>query len=1358
MGRWCASRVLCLLLLLLAAPAWADDDEAGFEKLFDGKTLEGWDGNPEFWSVRDEAITGQTTTDRPTKGNTFLIWRGGEVGDFELRLRFRIDGGNSGIQYRSKEQPNSKWVIGGYQADFDGGNSWTGTLYEERGRGILAKRGQKVEIPAGEKPKVVGETTPEAEIVEAVKKGEWNDYTVIAQGNHLVHKVNGLTTIDVVDNDEEKRAMKGLVALQLHAGPPMTVQFKDIRVKKLGMGNSGATPPAPAADAADEKKNGGGGADQASDEKKSDSKKKKVIFLAGGPSHGFGAHDHLAGCKLLAAHLEKTAGYETEVHYKDWPNDVSAYKGADCVVMYSDGGGGHPVNRLLKTMDEVAKSGTGMVCIHYAVEVPKGESGDKFLDWIGGYFETHYSVNPHWVAKFDKFPDHPVARGVKPFQIDDEWYYYMRFRPEMKGVTPILSALPPASTLSRPDGPHSGNPEVRRDVLEKKEPQHVAWVAERENKGRGFGFTGGHNHWNWGDDNFRKVVLNAIVWCAHGEVPQDGVSDKPVTLDDLLKNPDEKIPDNFDKEAVKKRFDLSTGESGATSKQTSNTATKPVWTSKLVSKETPGHAVDVDVDLTGAKQLYLVVNDAGNGFGCDRADWAEPRLVGEKGELKLTELKWKRAASGFGSVQINKNCSGGELKIDGKSVAYGIGTHANSVIAYDLPAGYTRLKARAGLDNGGTNQGCGSSVVFAVFTAEPPSQFVSPSAPSAVGRDAADAVGSLDVAEGLEAQLFSSEPDIANITSIDIDQLGRVWACEVRNYRKWSGTRPEGDRILILEDTNGDNKADKQTVFYQGRDIDSAHGICVLGNRVIVSALDKVLSFYDDDGDLKSDRKEVLFSGISGAQHDHGIHAVAFGPDGKLYFNFGNEGKQLKDKDGNIVVDLAGNEVKIGRNPYQEGMVFRCDPDGSNVETLGWNFRNNWEVTFDSYGGLWQSDNDDDGNKGVRINYVLEFGNYGYKDEFTGAGWQQKRENLEQEIPLRHWHLNDPGVVPNLIQTGAGSPTGIVFYEGSLLPKQFHNQPIHCDAGPNVCRAYISTKDGAGYKAEMVNILHGARDNWFRPSDVCTAPDGSIFVADWYDPGVGGHNQQEIDKGRIFRVAPPGHSYKPPKFDFSKTEDCIEALKNPNLSVRHLAFTSLQKKGHDAEDAIETLIEKTDDPRVKARAIWVLGKIDGEGEEAVEIATKDSNPDIRIVGIRLARQLGMDVTKLGLAKDSAPEVRRELAIALRHSKSPDAPKVWAELASQHDGKDRWYLEALGIGAGLNWDACLSAWLDKVGSNWNTPAGRDIVWRSRSKQTPALLAKLLLDDTTSADEQPRYLRAFDFLTGPEKDAALKSLLE
>ena len=231
-------------------------------------------------------------------------------------------------------------------------------------------------------------------------------------------------------------------------------------------------------------------------------------------------------------------------------------------------------------------------------------------------------------------------------------------------------------------------------------------------------------------------------------------------------------------------------------------------------------------------------------------------------------------------------------------------------------------------------------------------------------------------------------------------------------------------------------------------------------------------------------------------------------------------------------------------------MVFRCNADGSEFEVLGHNFRNNYEATVDSLGAVWQSDNDDDGNRGVRINYVMEFGNYGYRDEMTGAGWRSNRVGIEKEIPRRHWHLNDPGVVPNLLLTGAGSPTGITVYEGRLLPKIFWDQVIHCDAGPNVCRAYPAKKSGAGYSAESVDILKGSRDRWFRPADVSVAPDGSLFITDWYDPGVGGHGMRDLGRGRVFRVAPPHTKYKVPPVDFKTAAGAVEALKNANFAVR----------------------------------------------------------------------------------------------------------------------------------------------------------------------------------------------------------------
>jgi putative membrane-bound dehydrogenase-like protein len=228
------------------------------------------------------------------------------------------------------------------------------------------------------------------------------------------------------------------------------------------------------------------------------------------------------------------------------------------------------------------------------------------------------------------------------------------------------------------------------------------------------------------------------------------------------------------------------------------------------------------------------------------------------------------------------------------------------------------------------------------------------------------AVGALEVAEGLEANLFTSEPTITNPTNIDIDHKGRVWVLEAYNYRPHitgNPTHAEGDRILILEDTNGDGKADASKVFYQGPEVNAPLGILVMGNRVLVSQSPYVWLFTDENGDDRADKKEIIFQGIKGEQHDHGMHAFTFGPDGKLYFNFGNEGNQLLDGKGQPVLDQDGQP--IDRKKYRQGMVFRCDPDFKNVEVLGHNFRNNYEVAVDSYGTMWQSDNDDDGNKGV---------------------------------------------------------------------------------------------------------------------------------------------------------------------------------------------------------------------------------------------------------------------------------------------------------------------------------------------------------------------------------------------------------
>jgi putative membrane-bound dehydrogenase-like protein len=632
-----------------------------------------------------------------------------------------------------------------------------------------------------------------------------------------------------------------------------------------------------------------------------------------------------------------------------------------------------------------------------------------------------------------------------------------------------------------------------------------------------------------------------------------------------------------------------------------------------------------------------------------------------------------------------------------------------------------------------------------------------PSAPDE--HAAATSLADLKVHDGLQVELFASEPMFSNPTNMDIDSKGRVWITEAYNYRNQYNPknpyREEGDRIMILEDTDGDGKADKSKIFYQGTDVNAALGIVVLGNKVIVSCSPQVLVFTDKDGDDVFEDKQVLFQGIKGVDHDHAIHSFNFAYDGRVYFTMGNEGSILVDAKGDTVVDVYGRKVVTNGRPFRDGLALRMNEDGTNVQVLGHNFRNNYELTVDPYGTIWQSDNDDDGNKGTRINYVMEFGNFGFKDEVTGASWPARRTNMEKEIPLRHWHLNDPGVVPNVLQTGSGSPTGITMSEGSQLPSKFEGQLVHSEPGHNVVRSYIVEKDGAGYKATIENILEGQKDQWFRPADVTFAPDGSLFVADWYDPGVGGHQVGDLNRGRIYRVSKDKSKYEVKATNLESEEGAIKAFMSPNPATRYLGYKALEGLGEKAEASLKQLWT-SDQSRHRAMAFWLLIHLPN-GNDYLEEALADKDENIRIMGIRGARVLNKDLLSIvsKMIDDPSAQIRRELLVTIRASNSAEAAALWTNLAMKYDGKDRWYLEALGIAAEGNWDKYFAEWKKAVGKDWNTPAGRDIVWRSRSKASLPLLAELI--KSSNDQEMLRYYRAFDFQKDASKQQVLTSLV-
>jgi len=266
---------------------------------------------------------------------------------------------------------------------------------------------------------------------------------------------------------------------------------------------------------------------------------KRIVLIAGKPSHPPGMHEFRAGCLLLQQCLTNTPGLSVTVYSNGWPSVENAFDGADAVIIYADGGGGHPAIQKdhKQILGDLAKKGVGLGFMHYGVEIPSTNGGPQFLEWIGGYYEHLYSCNPMWSPNYEKFPDHPVARGVKPFSNRDEWYFNMRWPEDKKDVTPILVAKPSDDVR---DGPYVYPKGPYSHIVESSgRDETMMWVFERPGGRRGFGFTGGHTHANWGNDSQRKVVLNALLWLASAEVPKNGV-ESAVTPEQLASNLDSK--------------------------------------------------------------------------------------------------------------------------------------------------------------------------------------------------------------------------------------------------------------------------------------------------------------------------------------------------------------------------------------------------------------------------------------------------------------------------------------------------------------------------------------------------------------------------------------------------------------------------------------------------------------------------------------------------------------------------------------------------------------------------------------------------------------------------------------------------
>jgi putative membrane-bound dehydrogenase-like protein len=554
----------------------------------------------------------------------------------------------------------------------------------------------------------------------------------------------------------------------------------------------------------------------------------------------------------------------------------------------------------------------------------------------------------------------------------------------------------------------------------------------------------------------------------------------------------------------------------------------------------------------------------------------------------------------------------------------------------------------------------------------------------------------LKVADGLEATLWAAEPMVVNPTSMDVDSRGRVWISEGLNYRLTRGGNrqfnriEDADKIKILEDTNADGKADKMTVFAD-RIFPVPMGLAVEerysaegkyeGCRVFVGNSPDILVLEDTDGDDKADKRYSLLSGFGGIDSDHGVHGMVLGLDGKLYFTHGDgccsvqqdHSERVQNFD---VLDKSGRHVSSA----ELANTLRVNRDGTQFEIIADRQRNPYETCLNSFGNIFTSDNDDDGNRGSRVIWVMDGGKYGYRTPGSP----------------RHWGEDVPGMVPKLVGTGNGSPCGVMVYEGSLLPKEYAGCVFEAEAGPRQVNFFPLTREGAAFRTEH-KVLLSSDDPWFRPIDVTAGPDGSVFVADWYDAGVGGHAFRDQTTGRIYRVAPKGSKPSTPKPDFGTIDGLIAALRSPAVATRDAARRGLVARGDAAVPALLKLFQQTEDTIGRARALWVLAATSGESTTLA--ALKDTDPRIRELAVRI---LGRDVSRVGtveltkpearaplpaekhleallpLAKDADAGVRRELILALRDVPTAGAGPALKSLARAWDGQDRWYLEALGL--------------------------------------------------------------------------------
>lgn len=661
-----------------------------------------------------------------------------------------------------------------------------------------------------------------------------------------------------------------------------------------------------------------------------------------------------------------------------------------------------------------------------------------------------------------------------------------------------------------------------------------------------------------------------------------------------------------------------------------------------------------------------------------------------------------------------------------------------------------------------------------------------------------------------EITAWATSPMFHNPSNMDIDHLGRVWVTEGVNYRHVANRRPEGDRIVILEDTDKDGKADKSTVFYQDPELTTPLGIAVFDNVVIVSQPPNLLKLTDKDRNgvfepEKGDTREVLLTGFNGYNHDHSLHSLTGGPDGKWYFNQGNMCAQFTDASGKTfrigspyedrrfgkeAVDsraIAGQKSDDGF-VYVGGFTVRMNPDATNAEIIGYNYRNSYEQAITTLGDIYQNDNDDP--PACRVTHVLERGNAGFASRDGKRSWKAD-QRPGQDTPTAEWRQWDPDTMPAGDVYGGGSPTGIAFYENGAMGDAFAGTLLSCEPGKNVIFSYRPEIRGAGRTLERHDFLttnpskefagsdfvggnikdldkkkqEDIQHLLFRPSDITVGPDGALYIADWTDPRVGGHGTQDEGAGGIiYRLAPKGFKSVVPKVDPNTIEGAVEALKSPAVNTRWLGFQKLKAEGAAAYDAVAKVLDDKN-PYIANRAIWLLPYLGEAGLKRLQAFVESEEEEQRLIAFRAIRRTDGKIDALpyakAFAKDRSATIRAEAAQEMRYRPFAEAKEVLVNVARGYDGEDRAYLFSLGAGAGHHTNELWKVLVDELKpgepGKWPDAFAR-LTWRLMPEAAISALKARALGSALTEEQRRLAVDTIAFINDRASAEAMMEIAE